>query len=200
MGFLLGCQKGDDPRIVELQHQLSNADSRILNLENQIAKLTTLTSNESDSISLLWTQGLEVRTNFNLLRSQFLQFQYANSSAPVTPQDKGYNLIKTPYGSLLLSTESVEPYLDGYKIHLQIGNPTSANFSGFSLICSSYQTTNIFDTMQTFTNTMTEKLSPGSWTPIDFILAPSDMDRVRNAAVSIELNQLNLLKRPPPSQ
>ena len=184
MGLLVGCQKNDDPRFAELQ--------------NQITKLNTLTSNESDSISYIWNQHLLAQTNFDQLRLQFFQYQFANYSVPVTPQDKGYGLLKTPFGTLLVSTESVEPYLDGYKIHLQIGNPMSAHFNGFSLICSSYQTTNTFGTLQTFTNTMTDELTPGYWTPINFIIAPSDMDRVRNASVSVELNQINLLKKPSP--
>jgi len=199
MGFLVGCQKNDDPRIAELQHQVSNTDSRIVELQNQIIKLDTLTSNESDSIGYIWNQYLIACTNFNQLRSQVFLLQYANVSVPITPQDKGYGLLKTPYGTLLVSTENVEPYLDGYKIHLQIGNPMSAHFNGFSLICSSFQTSNYFATVQTFTNAVTDQLTPGYWTPVDFILAPSDMDRVRNASVSVELNQINLLKKPAPS-
>jgi Protein of unknown function (DUF3251) len=199
MGFLVGCQKNDDPRITELQHQVSNADSRVMELQNQITKLATLTSNESDSICYIWNQFLLAQTNFNRLNSQVFLLQYANNSVSVSPQEKGYGLLKTPFGTLLISTESVEPYLDGFKIHLKIGNPTSAHFNGFSLICSSYQTTNFFTTLQTFTNAVTDSLTPGYWTPIDFILAPSDMDRVRNTTVSIELNQINLLKKPAPS-
>jgi hypothetical protein len=185
MGFLVGCQKNDDPRIAQLQ--------------NQITQLSTLVSNQNDSITYIWNQALIANTNFNQLRSQVFQLQFANYSVPVSPQEKGFSLLKTPFGTLLVSTVSVDPYLDGYKVHLNIGNPMSANFTGFLLICSSYQTSNTFATFQTFTNTLTDHLPSGYWTPIDFVLAPSDMDRVRNASVSIQLNQLTLLQKPSPS-
>jgi hypothetical protein len=200
MGFLVGCQKNDDPRIADLQHQVSNDDSRILELQNQVTKLATLTSNENDAISYIWNQDLIAQTNFSKLQSTFYTSQFANNSVSITPESKGYGLLKTPFGMLLVSTESVESYLDGYKIHLKIGNPTTADFSGFSLIYSSYQTTNVFGTFQTLTNSVTDKLTAGYWTPIDFILAPADPDRLRNASVSIELNQINLFeKKTPPS-
>jgi hypothetical protein len=199
MGFLLGCQKNDDPRIAELQNQASNADSRIIELHNQLAQLSTLISNQTESIGYIWNQALLAQTNFDELRSQVFLLQSANNTVPISPQEKGFGLLKTPFGTLLVSTVSVEPYLDGYKIHLNIGNTTSANFSGLSLICSSYQTSNVFSTFQTFTNVLTDELSSGYWTPIDFILAPSDMDRVRNASVSIQLDELTLLHKPSPS-
>ena len=185
MGFLVGCKKNDDPRIAELQ--------------NQITKLATLTSNQSNAITFIWNQGLLAQTNFNRLQSALYAYQFANDSVSIAPEEKGYGVLKTPFGNLFISTESVEPYLDGYKIHLKIGNPTCAHFNGFSLICSTYQNTNVIGTFHAFTNEITDELSAGYWTPIDFVLAPASMDEVRNASVSVQLNQINLLEKSPAS-
>jgi hypothetical protein len=181
MSLLVGCKNDDD--------------SRVIGLQNQIAKLTTDSSNETAGINYIWNQSLLAQTNFNRLQSEFFTSEYANNSVSVTPDSKGYGLLKTPFGTLLISTESVEPYLDGYKIHLRIGNPTTADFSGFSLINSSFQTTNFFETLQTSTNSFTDKLAAGYWTPIDFILAPANTDRLRNVSVRVELNQINLFEK-----
>jgi hypothetical protein len=197
MGFIIGCKKNDDPRISELQNQVSNDNSRIVGLQIQITKLDTLTSNQFDYISTLWNQNLLTQTNLNKLQAAFNNFQYANSWVSITPEEKGYSLLKTPFCNLLVITENVEPYLDGYKIHLKIGNPTSTDFSGFSLIYSSYQTTNFFETVQTITNSVTDKLVSGYWTPVNFVLAPANPDRLRNTSVSVQLNQINLYDKKP---
>jgi hypothetical protein len=183
MGLLAGCKKTDDPRVAGLQ--------------NQMEKLSTLTSNQSNAIKFVWDQNSQMQTNFIRLQSTLYAYQFANNSVSITPDEKGYGLLKTPFGNLFISTESIEPYLDGYKIHLKIGNPTSAHFNGFSLICSTYQTTNVNGTFHAFTNDFTDELSAGYWTPVDFVLAPASMEDVRNASVSVQLNQIDLLEKTP---
>jgi hypothetical protein len=183
LGFLVGCKKNDDPRMAELQ--------------NQMAKLDTLTSNQSNVIKFIWNQNLVAQTNLNSLRSTLYAYQFANNSVSITPDGNGYGSLKTPFGNLFISTESVEPYLDGYLIHLKIGNPTTAHFNGFSLICSTYQTTNATGTFHAFTNDFPDELSAGYWTSVAFVLAPASMDEVRNASVSVQLNQINLLEKSP---
>jgi hypothetical protein len=183
MVFLVGCKKNDDPRIAELQ--------------NQMAELNTLTSNQSNVIKFIWNQNLLAQTNLSNLRTTFYAYQLADSSVSINPDGNGGGLLKTPFGNLFISTESIEPYLDGYLIHLKIGNPTTAHFNGFSLICSTYQTTNASGTFHVFTNDFPDELSAGYWTPVAFILAPASMDQVRNASVSVQLNQINLLEKNP---
>jgi hypothetical protein len=187
MVFWVGCKKkDDDPRIAELQ--------------NQMAKLDTLTSNQSNVIKFIWNQNLLAQTNLNNLQSTLYAYQFAGNSVSISPDGNGSGLLKTPFGNLYISTESIEPYQGGYLIHLKIGNPTTAHFNGFSLICSTYQTTNATSTFHAFTNDFSDELSAGYWTPVDFVLAPASMDEVRNASVSVQLNQINLLeKNPSPS-
>ena len=198
-GVLVGCEKQDDPRITNIQSQVTKLDSHIAELQDQVTKLATLTSNQNAAISYIWNQELLTVTNVSDLDSDIYQSRYAFSSAPIAPQDKGYAFLKTPFGNLLVGTENVEPYLDGYKIHLKIGNPTNIRFNGFSLIYSTFSDSNVFATFHAITNNITDDLVPGYWTPIDFVLAPATMEEVRNASVSVELNQLTLLRRPSPS-
>ncbi|MEW6408644.1 MAG: hypothetical protein AB1488_00830 [Nitrospirota bacterium] len=46
---------------------------------------------------------------------------------------KHYERIDTSSGFFLISLEDVTPYLDGYKLILSIGNPSSATYAGFTL-------------------------------------------------------------------
>jgi hypothetical protein len=185
VGFLAGCKKNDDSRITEL--------------ENQMATLATVNSNQSNAIKFVWDQNLLAQTNYASLRSAFYAYQFANNSVSINPDENenGGGLLKTPYGNLFISTATIEPYQSGYLIHLKIGNPTTAHFNGFSLICSTYQTTNATGTFHAFTNEFPDELSAGYWTPVAFVLSPASMDEVRNASVSVQLNQINLLDKPP---
>ncbi|MGD1087525.1 MAG: hypothetical protein ABR955_02215 [Verrucomicrobiota bacterium] len=184
MVFLVGCKKkDDDPRIAELQ--------------NQMVSLDTLTSNQSNVIKFIWNQNLVAQTNLNNLRSTLYAYQFADNSVSISPDGNGSGLLKTPFGNLFISTESIEPYQGGYLVHLKIGNPTTAHFNGFSLICSTYQTTNAIGTFHSFTNDFPDELSAGYWTPVAFALVPASMDQLRNASVSVQLNQINLLEKNP---
>jgi len=213
-GLLSGCSKQDDSHITQLQDQAtqlnvltSNQNVEISNLSNQeqimvtnISILENNLSNDNAVIFYEWNEQQTLKTNVSILTSDYYEFRNLYSSAPVNPQNKGYGFLNTPFGNLLLSTESVNPYLDGFKIHFSIGNPTSARFNGFSLICSTFESTNFLGTLRYFTNDFTDSLPPGRWTPIDFVLAPANMDEIRNASVSIQLNQLSLLPPPASSQ
>ena len=46
---------------------------------------------------------------------------------------KKYQKINTYSGSFLVGLNDVKPYLDGYKLILFIGNPSTASYEGFSL-------------------------------------------------------------------
>ncbi len=46
---------------------------------------------------------------------------------------KSYSYISTDKGVFLFAVDGVEPFLDGHKILLRIGNPMNMTFSGFKL-------------------------------------------------------------------
>ena len=51
----------------------------------------------------------------------------------IDPDSQAYQQLQTPFGVLLVCTKSVTPYLDGYKVKVQIGNPYNITFKGFKL-------------------------------------------------------------------
>ena len=127
-------------------------------------------------------------------------------SANINPVDKSYQRIDANVATLYVSTESVDSYLDGYKVKLKIGNPTTADFNSFTLISYWGPTYNTNLTVEAFesaqkshTNECPDTLLSGYWTPVEIVLAPANSDEIRNAKISIKLNQINL-KNPAPSQ
>ena len=80
--------------------ELANAEKRIDALEKKISDL---------EIDKIFSDGEKV--------------------AWLEPSEKGYSFAKTDIGSLTFSMEKVEPYADGTRLTLKIGNPTSARIT-----------------------------------------------------------------------
>jgi hypothetical protein len=120
-------------------------------------------------------------------------------SANINPDDKSYQRIDADVATLFVSTESVDPYLDGYKVKLKIGNPTTADFNGFTLTSfwgptyTPNLTVEAYESAQkSRTNTCPNTLLSGYWTPVEIVLAPANADEIRNAKFSIKLNAIKL--------
>lgn len=58
---------------------------------------------------------------------------YGEKTATLDPDSKGYSYVSTDKGVFLFTVDGAEPFLDGHKIILRIGNPMNMTFSGFKL-------------------------------------------------------------------
>jgi hypothetical protein len=74
-------------------------------------------------------ETLESRLNFfwMLLKDK----QDRTDSITLNMSDRTFQRVDTDSGFLLVSVREAIPYLNGYKIVLNIGNPLSASYSGF---------------------------------------------------------------------
>jgi hypothetical protein len=111
---------------------------------------------------------------------------------------QNYAVHETEQGKFLISTIGVEPYLDGFKVRLNVGNLSSARFNGvkvqafwpgpaptngpatYSLIDQEFQLTTVFP--------------PGAWTEIEVALAPCDTKALRTASFTFSFSQAVLQK------
>jgi len=76
-----------------------------------------------------------METNADLIGqygTEIYTLKHAEAELDPASPDK-YQRIETTVGPLLVSLGKAEPYLDGYKVQLQIGNPLAAQFSGFTV-------------------------------------------------------------------
>jgi len=184
--ILSGCSQQDDARITKLQNQVNELSS----------KLESVKATQKDFNDLADTNIMVVFNNVGKIYERVSNLEKDKSRytwAAVDPNSKGYSLLDSDLTRLLVVTENVEPYLDGYKIHLQIGNPCAADFTGFDLIGYTYKTNDIFGTMHTFTNNMTDVLKSKCWNRIDFILAPASAEELRNLALRVQTKTLSLV-------
>ena len=89
---------------------------KILKLETEVSSLSgRIQQVESDVF------GLQIRTDLY----EWAEFDPAAS--------RGYGRVDSVGGLFLVSLENVQPYLDGVRVTLEIGNVQSASYSGFTI-------------------------------------------------------------------
>lgn len=129
------------------------------------------------------------------------------------PTQKSYQKVECNNGPLMVLVDSMESYLDGYKLTLQIGNPSFMTYSGFQV------TTFWGPDLQTLAGTnkitqelsakweslqhsntvsMTDSLLPGKWNWVKLIVAPAKPDEIRNLEVSFQSSVVSFQTMPKP--
>jgi hypothetical protein len=114
--------------------------------------------------------------------------------------DSSYSILDVKVGKLLFSCSRVEPYLEGYKVFAEIGNPTSATFSGINLEFAwgkgeEEKETGLVPVLYEKKISLPNEIRAGSWTAIEFILDPATVDDLKIVGISASVDKL-LLKRP----
>jgi len=138
-----------------------------------------------------------------------------NVEATFDPTDSGFLTVRTNNGHLLVSCEDLVPYGDGQKMTLKVGNPYNLTFNGFTLSVrfgrrepqmpdpndkaalaqwrdeySSWNTSLRYKTLS-----LTDKLAPGAWNTISFVLAPAGPEDVGFIGLGITTSQVSLFNR-----
>ena len=114
-----------------------------------------------------------------------------------------YQRLDTSTGSFLVSAEDVEPYLNGYKITLNIGNPSVATYRGFTLHAKwstaydfSHYSAESYDkwskSIQQKDISYTDALVSGVWNKVEVILAPVSRDGLGYLEISLDTNTVSL--------
>lgn len=117
-----------------------------------------------------------------------------------------FQRLDTDSGTVLVSFEDATPYLNGYKIHLTIGNPSSMGYAGYKLKVrwaktydydkyteASYAEWN--KSIQEKEISFTEKLEPGVWNPAEFILSPAAADQLGYITLTITTNTVSMHRK-----
>jgi hypothetical protein len=159
----------------------------------------------SERVKKLETEQVQLKAKVDKLDSEMMGLHMAldsvknqNSSAVFDPSSKGYQRVDTSSGSFLVSLKDIQPYADGYRLKLSIGNPSSAEYSGFSLTAKWHKS---FEKMTSEdwqkeqpekTFTYTEKLFPGSWNTVSLILSPAQKEELGYIEISMSTDQVML--------
>lgn len=172
--FVTGCQ---DTKKIE--DDISNLEDRI----------TALESNYVDINLELFNLGLKIDD----LQKNVITFDPANA--------EGFQAINTGNGYFLFAIRDIKPYLDGYRIFLDVGNPNYATYNGIKLKAKwgkrfTYSDSILYDTWK---NSLLEKevsithdIKPGTWNKINFNISPVKIDEFGYLSLSVETNSISL--------
>lgn len=131
------------------------------------------------------------------------------STANFDPTDsKGYGRVDANIGTFLVTLDNVEPYLDGQKVTLKIGNPNNMRFIGFKVKATwgmrfpdtklqGDDWTKAYEAYNASTKekeiTFTETLQPGAWNKVSFVVSPANGNEFGRLNIAIETNQVSLV-------
>lgn len=107
----------------------------------------------------------------------------------------GYQRYTNTFGVFLIRTKSCEPYLDGHRAVISIGNLTSGNFLGTQITASWRATENSSNTWPVREFTTTTEIPSGFWSDIILTLSPSSPASMKDVVFMCDLNQLHLKNR-----
>lgn len=151
--------------------------------------------------------------NFLKLNSEFMKLSLENFEnyikeieekessmfVEVSTEEKGYSILKTDYGSFVISFEELVPFLDGYKIFILVGNLTNAKFSGAEVIVkwgkekiSNGVLVNKrnFEYEKSFS--VTNYFYPAKYNKIELVLTPATPQDIKRIVIGIRFNRLTL--------
>ena len=112
-----------------------------------------------------------------------------------------FQKVETNNGWFLVSVQNVQPYANGQKLSLQIGNPLSATFVGCKLLVTWGRQFKKGDKYKDWESglhkeefTLVNTLQAGHWNSVSITLAPCMPEELAYLVVKIETNVLSLLR------
>jgi Protein of unknown function (DUF3251) len=116
-----------------------------------------------------------------------------------------YQRVNSNNGSFLVRVMKAEPYLNGYKVFLAIGNTTTATFSGFDLTFKWGMAEPSpgefskwlawFNSLNKKTQSFLQDLEPGTWNQVEVILTPTRKDELGYLELSMTTSAVVLRSR-----
>lgn len=175
----------------------THPDARIAQLQREVAELKREVASQDTQITDLWQEVWDLHSKIDAHKTVQL-----NLASPGK-----YQRIDTDTGSFLIIVEDAVPYLDGYKVRLQIGNPSTAKYSGFKAKVKWAKKYNFPKFTAAFYRewrksiqekevSFTDTLEPGTWNKVELILSPAGADQLGYFEVSLETETVALVTRP----
>lgn len=154
-------------------------------------------------VSALQQEVSDLRTS--LFWVQLQQDQYRTINLDLSSPRK-YQRIDASTGSFLVSVIEGVPYLEGYKLRLNIGNPSYATYAGFTLKAkwgpkydySAYSVASYAkweESLREKEFSFTDHLRPGVWNWVEVILADTKANELGFFQLSLEADTVSLLSR-----
>ncbi len=170
--------------------------------QRQVEELRKEVAGLRNEVVLLRKETVDLQTR--TFKLELSQGGYQSVVLDLTSRD--YQRLDTSNGSFLVSVQDASPYLDGYRVVLNVGNPSFATYTGFKVKVrwnSNYDwnkfTQEGYDAwnknMREKEIAFTDSLSPGSWNRVELLLPTTTGQQLGYLALSMETNVVVLYKR-----
>jgi hypothetical protein len=172
-------------RMQQLQKDLANFRTQIVSLEQTVDSLQKTVE----------IQGYVLKTK-----------QERQDSISLNLTEHTFQRLDTDTGFFLISVMDAVPYLNGYKLHLRIGNPSYAGYSAAKLTVKwnkQYQYDKYTEasfsewqkSYQTKETTLLDTLTAGSWNSVELILAPATTEQLGIVTLSMNTDTVFLISK-----
>jgi hypothetical protein len=170
--------------------------------KQQSAELTEVKS----ELAATKTELNGVRTQLTTLEGRIFRMEltkdvYKSTSFDVA-EPGGFQRLETNTGTLLVSLKDAQPYLNGYRLNINIGNPSSVTYNGFKMKVKwgkAFKEGADFDqwqkSLQEKELSFVETLAPGTWNPTVVHLAPATADELGTLELSMTTELVSLRRR-----
>ena len=95
---------------------------------------------------------------------------------------------------LIVSCSRIEPYLEGHKVTLNIGNPYAADIRNLSITLSYGKDFQEVLYGKNVKINHSDRLPAGQWTPVVITLNPSKSEQLRH--IGVEVDVANIIQQP----
>lgn len=142
-----------------------------------------------------------------LTRVELNQVTNSHSSVTIDPASpKSFQRLDSSAGSFFVSLSDVVPFLDGYKVILNVGNPLDVTYSGFTLDVKwgpryDYSKFSV-PTYKAWSSQLKEQkfpyadsLRPGAWNKVSIIISPAKAEDLGYLELSIETDTVQMYRR-----
>lgn len=157
----------------------------------------------------------ELRTKVALLEAnvQSLQNMIIDQRfAMINPLSRVSEVLRTDFATFYIACEGAEPYLNGHKLKLRIGNPLNASFNAFKIECEyglkepnegpidnardvqrwSKAIARQTQSLRRMEASFPQELVAGAWNQVELILAPSTPEELGYIKISMTTEVISL--------
>jgi hypothetical protein len=160
------------------------------------------TGDLNDRLKALETRVAKLETSVAIYKYMIDEKQTKQDTVQLDASSRGYQRLDTEDSTFLISLDDASKYLDGYRITLDIGNPSNAKYSNAKVTVRwgrAIKSTDSYDEWQKSTHqkevALTEDLVPGAWNTVTVDLVPCASDELGYLEVSMETPSVILHKQ-----
>lgn len=160
------------------------------------------TPKANDKVAVLEKQVADLRQQINMMEetiSGIVDHIPFYNQPDIDVSQNGFVRIDSENGIFYVQVHDVEPYLDGVKVHLWVGNPALASYDGFTVRLRwrsrNDRTMDFYSKTHLVVQAFPSSIVAGMWSPIDLVIPGVTPSAIGFVQVSIDAPVVNLPKK-----